>query len=346
MTGLTQIAGKQAPAQFRVRLQEVALESGYSIGTVSRALSSPRNLSPSTVAHVRAVAERLGYRPNMVARALKMGESKCIYIICPRISCFFPEIIRGIEKAALEFGYSILIAHTERDPELEGRYMEEISAGRADGALLLSMPRLERKFFQHEDSPPIVSVLDSLGRDNIPSVRIDHARGAGQAVEHLVALGHQRIAHITGDLKVALVKERQRGFVEAMAHAGLEPICIPATFTAEAGQAAMEQLLARPQRPTAVFAGNDEIATGAMAAIRGAGLKVPDDISVVGHDDQPLSRLYDPQITTVHVPSFEVGYQAMKLLRSRLLNEKCEPDTVLPTRVLARATTAPPPSHA
>jgi LacI family repressor for deo operon, udp, cdd, tsx, nupC, and nupG len=345
MTGLTEISRQRVPAQFKVRLQEVALESGYSIGTVSRALSSPRNLSPSTVAHVRAVAERLGYRPNMVARALKMGESKCIYVICPRISCFFPEIIRGIEGAALEFGYSILIAHTERDPELEGRYMEEISAGRADGALLLSMPRLDDKFFQRDEAPPIVSVLDSLGRDNIPSVRINHARGAEQAVEHLVALGHRRIAHITGDLKVALVRERQRGFVEAMNRAGLEPVCIPATFSSEAGQAAMAELLTRAQKPTAVFAGNDEIAAGAIAAIRGAGLKVPDDVSVVGHDDQPLSRLYDPQITTVHVPSFEVGYQAMKLLRARLFKEVCEPDTLLPTRVMARATTAPPPAN-
>jgi len=346
MTGLTEVTRQKVPAQFKVRLQEVALESGYSIGTVSRALSSPGTLSSSTVAHVREVAERLGYRPNMVARALKMGESKCIYVICPRISCFFPEIIRGIEGAALEFGYSILIVHTERDPELEVRYVQEISAGRADGALLLSMPRLDSKFFQREAFPPIVSVLDSLGRDNIPSVRIDHARGAEQAVEHLVALGHRRIAHITGDLSVSLVRERQRGFVEAMTRAGLEPLCIPATFSSEAGQTAMAELLSRTQKPTAIFAGNDEIATGAMAAIRGAGLKVPEDISVVGHDDQPLSRLYDPQITTVHVPSFDVGYQAMKLLRARLLKEECQSDTLLPTRVLARATTAPPPSPA
>jgi len=345
MTVLTPIPRQPVPATLKVRLQEVALESGYSIGTVSRALSSPHSLSASTVEHVRAVAERLGYRPNMVARALKMGVSRSIYVICPRISCFFPEIIRGAERAALEFGYSLLIAHTERDPELEGRYMSEILAGRADGALLLSMPWLDSKFFQYEEAPPIVSVLDSIGRDNIPSVRIDHARGAAQAVEHLVALGHRRIAHITGDLKVSLVQERRRGFVEAMQRAGLEPVCIAAAFTAEAGQAAMDELLNRAQRPTAVFGGNDEIAVGAMAAIRKAGLKVPDDVSVVGHDDQPLSSLYDPQVTTVHVPAFEVGYQAMSLLRARLHKEAGEPDMLLPTRVIARATTARPPSQ-
>ena len=121
-----------------------------------------------------------------------------------------------------------------------------------------------------------------------------------------------------------------------------EENCVPGEFTPEAGQSAMEILLARPQLPTAVFAANDEIAIGAIRAIRAAGLKVPEDISVIGYDDQRLGRIYEPPLTTVHIPTFDLGYQAMVKMRRILAREEFEYDALLPTHVVTRATTAPP----
>ena len=138
---------------------------------------------------------------------------------------------------------------------------------------------------------------------------------------------------------------RREGFLNAAAAAGImgaEEMCVPGEFSPEAGQAAMETLLQRPQLPTAVFCSSDEIAVGAIRAIKAAGLRVPQDISVMGYEDQRLSRIYDPQITTVHVPTFDLGYQAMVKLKRVLAREEYEHDVVLPTHVIVRQTTAAP----
>jgi len=190
-----------------------------------------------------------------------------------------------------------------------------------------------------------VMVLESHGQQKFPAVRVDHVAAAMQATNHLLELGHRRIAHITGNVRAPMPVKRREGFLAAMAAAGIhnaEENCVPGEFSPEAGQAAMETLLQRPNLPTAVFCSSDEIAVGAIRAIKAAGLRVPQDISVIGYEDQRLSRIYDPQITTVHVPTFDLGYQAMVKLRRMLAGEEYEHDVVLPTHVVIRETTAPP----
>jgi LacI family repressor for deo operon, udp, cdd, tsx, nupC, and nupG len=334
------------PTQRRpATIKDVARELDISVATVSRALSKPHLLRPATVERVREAVARLGYRPNLVAQNLKLGQTNIIYVIIPSLSPFFFEIFRGIERAALELGYSAIIAHSGRDPVREGEYFDQVACGRADGVLLLSSARFETRPQHRHQLPPAVAVLEADEGGEFPAVRVDHVAAAMQATNHLIQLGHRRIAHITGNARAPMAVHRRAGFLTSMEAAGFksaEEHCVPGEFTPEAGQSAMEILLARPVRPTAVFAANDEIAIGAIRAIHAAGLKVPEDISVIGYDDQRLGRIYDPPLTTVHIPTFDLGYQAMVKLRRILAREDYEHDVLLPTHVVKRGTTAAP----
>ena len=323
-------------------IKDVARELDISVATVSRAMSKPHLLRPATVARVREAVERLGYRPNLVAQNLKLGSTRIIYVVMPAMSLFFFDVFRGIERAALELGYSVVAAHTGRDPVREGEYFDQVACGRADGVLLVSSARLATKPPHQHQFPPTVAVLEADEGREFPTVRVDHVAAARMATEHLIQLGHRRIAHISGNSLAPMAEHRRHGFETAMAAAGLDPLVIPGEFSPESGQAAMETLLARPDAPTAVFASSDEIAVGAIRAIRAAGLSVPHDISMMGYEDQRLSRIYDPQITTVHVPTFDIGYQAMMKLRQILAREPYDHDTLLPTHIVVRSTTARP----
>jgi LacI family repressor for deo operon, udp, cdd, tsx, nupC, and nupG len=325
-------------------IKDVARELEISVATVSRALSKPHLLRPATVARVREAVDRMGYRPNLVAQNLKLGSTRIVYVVIPALSPFFYDVFRGIERAALELGYSAIVAHTGRDPLREGEYFDQVACGRADGVLLVSTAQMEIEPPHKHALPPTVMVLESHGQ-KFPAVRVDHVAAAMQATNHLIELGHRRIAHITGNVRAPMPAMRREGFLNAMTAAGIrgaEEMCVPGEFSPEAGQAAMETLLQRPQLPTAVFCSSDEIAVGAIRAIKEAGLRVPQDISVMGYEDQRLSRIYDPQITTVHVPTFDLGYQAMVKLRRVLAREEYEHDVVLPTHVIVRQTTAAP----
>ncbi len=330
--------------QAKIRLQEVALASGYSIGTVSRVMSNPERLSASTVAHVRAVIDRLGYRPNVMARALRMGVSQTIHVITPSLVSLYPEIIRGIESAALELGYSVVIIHTDRDAGRERRHLSDVAAGRGDGALLLATAIPDGVVTGAGQFPPAVSVLQKVIHPAVPSVWMDNVHSGKLATQHLLELGHRRIVHICGDADDPLARQRRQGFVLAMEAAGLQPHWVESGFTPEAGQYSMAKLLQGPDRPTAVFAANDEIAVGVLAAMRDAGLRAPNDISVIGHDDQRLSRIYDPAISTVRVPAFEIGRQAMAKLRAVMMKEPSRDDVVFAAQVVARSSTAGPPA--
>ena len=304
--------------------------------------ASSRAITIRDVVRVCEAVARLGYRPNVVAQNLSLGSTYTVYVIIPSLSPFFMEIFRGIERAALELGYFVVMAHTGRVPVREGEYFDQVACGRADGVLLLSSARIETRPPHQFKLPPTVSVLEADEGGEFPSVRVDHVAAAIQATNHLIALGHRRIAHITGNAGAPMAAHRREGFLLAMAAAGFksaEEKCVPGEFTPDAGHAAMEILLARPELPTAVFAANDEIAVGAILS---AGLRVPGDISVIGYDDQRLGRIYNPPLSTVYIPTIDLGYQAMVKLRRILANEEYEHDFLLPMHVIQRGSTAPP----
>jgi LacI family repressor for deo operon, udp, cdd, tsx, nupC, and nupG len=333
----------RAPSRHRpATLKDVASDLGLSVATVSRALAKPHMLHSATAARVREAVDRLGYRPNLAAQNLKRGSTGIIYVVVPSLSPFFLEVFRGAERAALERGYSIVMGHTDRRPDRESEYFDKISCGQGDGILLVSTAEAVTIVNDKHKLPPIVAVLDPVKNQDFPAVLIDHVKGAIEATNHLLALGHRRIAHITGPARSPAAIHRRDGYLAALAAAGIlsgEESCVPGEFTVASGETAMDSLLARPKRPTAILCANDEIAIGAIRAIKAAGLRVPEDISVMGFDDQRIASMYDPPLSTIRVPIVDLGYNAMVKLARILAGEDYEKDLVLNTTLVQRSTT-------
>ena len=338
------------PARHRpATLKDVARELGLSVATVSRALAKPDLLRPATAARVHEVVHRLGFQPNVAAQNLKRGHTGIIYVVVPSLSPFFSEIFRGAERAALERGYSIVMGHTDRRPDRESEFFDRVSAGQGDGILLVSTAEAVTPVTHKRKLPPVVAVLDPVVNQDFPAVHIDHVKGAMTAINHLTALGHKHIAHITGPARSPAAIHRRDGYLAALSAAGInggEENCVPGEFTVASGETAMASLLARPKRPTAIFCANDEIAVGAIRAIKAAGLRVPEDFSVMGYDDQRIAAMYDPPLTTIHVPIVDLGYNAMVKLARILAGEAYEKDLVLNTFLVQRSTTGRPPKKA
>jgi len=323
-------------------IKDVAEAVGLSIATVSRALSNPGMLNASTLERVSKAIDELGYRPNLTARNLKTNETRLVMLVVPSLSPFFLEFFRGAEQAAAETGYSVLVGHTERDPDRERGFIDQVNSRRADGIVLISSMDMALLSKGSRRLPPIVLAIDTSPDADLPSVRVDHAAAAAEATAHLLSLGHRRIAHLIGATASPMSAHRLEGYQRALAAAGVafDPdLCVQGAFTVESGEQAMEALLAKTAAPTAVFAANDEMAIGAIRALRRAGLRVPQDVSVMGFDDQRIAALYEPALSTVKIPTFEIGYLSMKKLTRLLAGETVERETLLPCQLLVRQST-------
>ena len=330
-----------------VTIKEVADELGVSAATVSRALVHPHMLRTETRERVLEAVDRLGYQPNLIARDLRLRESRLIFVVVPSLSPFFLEVFRGVERGARECGYAVLMGHTERDPTREHLFLDQVASRRADGVILVTSSEPAAMVARSRRMPPTVAALETVDGQHFPTVRVDHRKAAMDATNHLVSLGHRRIAFIGGPDKVPMAAHRREGFEDAMAAAGLEADGYPrlsGNFTVAFGEEAMERLLACNPRPTGVFAANDEMAIGAIQTIKRAGLRPGVDISVIGYDDQRIASLYDPPLTTLKVPTEELGYQAMVMLHGVLRGSADEQDMVLPTALVIRGTTGAPPA--
>lgn len=247
-----------------------------------------------------------------------------------------------MEKAALKTGYTVLMGHTDRDPAREHVFFDQVASRRADGVILVTSSHASAIVSRKSRLPPIVAALEQIDGRPLPAVRVDHRAAAATATQHLLDLGHRRVAHISGPLTSPMAVHRVEGHRDAMGE-GFDPaLCVEGAFTIQSGEQAMRTLLSRTPRPTAVFAANDEMAIGAVRAVKAAGLGVPEDISIIGFDDQRIAALYDPPLTTVHIPTAEIGYRAMLMLERVLGDSLIDRDIVLPTRIEVRATTAPP----
>jgi LacI family repressor for deo operon, udp, cdd, tsx, nupC, and nupG len=339
------------PAKQRHRappatIREVAVDLGLSVATVSRALTRPELLKDNTRIRVLEAVERLGYQPNLIARGLRLRESRLVFVVVPSLSPFFLEVFRGAERAARECDYAVLMGHTERNPDREQMFFDQVSSGRADGVILVSSSDAEAIATRTRRMPAVVAALENIEGQDIAAVRVDHIAAAMEATDHLLSLGHRRIAHIAGPDRAPMAVHRREGFEKAMNAAGQDPDAFPrltGDFTVAFGTQAMTTLLALEVRPTAVFAANDEIAIGAIQAIKKAGLKVGVDISVIGFDDQRIATLYEPPLTTIKVPTEEIGYRSMLLLQKILGGRASHEDSVLATSLVVRSTTGPPP---
>jgi LacI family repressor for deo operon, udp, cdd, tsx, nupC, and nupG len=324
-------------------MRDVAQHVGLSVATVSRAISSPEQVSLEKRRRIEEAIARLNYRPNLVARTLRRRESRTALIIFPDLSPLFLDVFRGAERAAEEIGYTALMGHCARDCDRERMFLDQALSGRADGVVLVASGN-GREIARRVQVPPLVTMMEAIEGGTFPTVQVDHRAGARGATEHLIELGHQRISHISGP-PGPLAALRLAGFQDAIAGAGLDPrhcYVAPGDFSITGGEIAMERLLTRHPKPTAVFCANDESAVGALQVVKRAGLRIGSDISIVGFDDQRMASLYEPQLTTIHVPMEELGYQAMMLLH-RVIARRGEIENIeLPTRLIVRETTDAP----
>ena len=322
-----------------------------STATVSRVLSQPSVVSPDTRRKVLQAVERLGYTPNSAAKNLRTLRTGKLLVTVPDISNpFFSLILRGIEDTAQREGYAVLLGDTQHDEEREERYALMLKRKEADGLIFLGhrLPK-EAAGLVHAMSPgcaPIVNGCEFNPRLGVPSVHIDNALAASEAMDYLYRLGHHRIGLITGPLVSPLSRDRLRGATARakVQNADKDFVVMNGDFSIESGAAAAERLLGRRHPPTAIFCFNDEMAMGALETAKRHRLRVPLDVSIVGFDDIRFARCVDPPLTTVAQPMRAIGEGTVRLLLDILHGDgTAAPASVtLPHTLTIRSSTAPP----
>jgi LacI family transcriptional regulator len=303
-----------------VTIHDVAAQAGVSVATVSRVLNGKEVVREETLRQVLDAAKALNYVPNVAARALSIRRSQTVGIVLPDVHGeFFSELIRGIDLAARRAGYHILVSGSHSDA---GEMLEvlETMHGRVDGLVVmapdLALASLHRSL--PSDLPLVLLNSTADGRD---AITIDNYGGAQMMMHHLVELGHEKIAFFKGPPQNADARERLRGFRDAMrntAPAALRRLEIAGDFTEESGHAAARKILKMKPRPTAIFAANDSMAVGALAALAEAGVTVPGEMSVTGFDDIPIARYIAPPLTTIRVDIADLGRRAFSLLHDAI----------------------------
>jgi LacI family transcriptional regulator len=329
------------------RLKDVAEQSGVHLSTVSRALNNQTAamVRPETARRVHLAAQKLGYRVDGVARALKTRHSMSIGIMIPDITNpFFPPAVRGAEEVFTACGYSVMLSSTNNDIGTAHTQFDAMIQARVDG-LLLGMIRREDPIVDQLRSSGIPTVLfnRTIDTEDFSSVVPDDAYGSQMAVEHLHKLGHRKLGLVVGPVFTSTADSRLRAVREEVKKLGIQCHVVEARgFDETAGQYAMEQMLRESPEVTAVIASNDLIALGVIDSIRDAGMDCPQDISVVGFNDMPLAGRLQPPLTTVNVPEYELG----RLAAECLLREMSDPDRkhesiLIPVNLVVRGSTAP-----
>ena len=331
-------------------LDDVARAAGVHKATASRALNpnGPGRVSEQTVRRVRAVAQRLGYTPNALAKGLRTARTSTVGVVLPDLTNpLFPPIVRGIEDVLARQGYVALLANTDNDDQREVMHIDALRARRVDGFIVATArrdhPLLEAMALE---GVPIVLVNRTTDRHDISAVLGNETSGIAAAVEHLVSLGHTSIAHVAGPHQLSTGLTRSDAFRAAMRSHGLRlrksDVIEADAYTVSAGFAATDRLLATGRPVTAVLAANDMIAVGALQALAAKGLRCPDDVSVVGFNDMPFVDQLSPPLTTVRLPQYDVGMQAAQLLLDRLADPKnTAKSVVLPVALVVRGSTGP-----
>jgi LacI family transcriptional regulator/LacI family repressor for deo operon, udp, cdd, tsx, nupC, and nupG len=296
---------------------------------VSRVVNRPAVVNAKTRARVQEAIDRLGYRPSRVARRLRTesGRSGLVALLIPDIqNPFFADLARGVEDAARGEGYTVLLGNVDEDVEKERRYLEVMTSESVDGIILPPTSGSDPVALELVRAGlPLVCVDRRLSRVKVDTVLVDNVRGAQDAVEHLLSLGHRRIGFIEGRPEISSSQERLRGYALALQEQGIEvdPALVRTGDSRQASGARLaEELLDQPQRPGALLVGNNLMTLGALETIHRLGLRIPEDIAIVGYDDMPWALALDPPLTAVRQPGYELGGRAMELLLQRIRDPK------------------------
>lgn len=314
------------PSSKSVTIKDIARESGVNTSTVSRALNNEYGVNQQTREQVLAVADRLGYRPNRVARGLVTGRSHSLALILSDIrNPFFAEVARGAEDAARVANCDLVLCNSDLDAEKQMQYVQSLQEKRVDGILMNSVSALSRE--QQAQlagcGVPIVLLNRSTSTRAFSTVCADNETGGAMAARYLLNLGHRRVAHITGPRQHGNLSDRTRGFVRALESAGhaVDPLVLHGDFNFSGGTELTLKLLEKCPEVTAIFAGNDVMAFGAVRALLDRGLRIPEDVSLMGFDNIEFSSVIYPPLTTIHQPKYEMGRAAVEILL-RLAHDK------------------------
>lgn len=326
-----------------VTTHDVARRAGVSQATVSLVLGgNPRaRVAAATRERVVRAADELGYRPNILARGLVRGRSYAIGVVVPDLSNpFFLDVVTGAQRVAAEAGYAVLPGDTRETTP--ARHLEMLRARLVDGVIIDGVGAAGLPGDALSDLKAVVVDEPS---ERWPGIASDALAAGRLAAEHLLALGHRRLAFVGPSTDVHGFRMRERGFFQALRAAGLTlttDLLRRVTPNVAGGQRGMKALLALPERPTAVFCGNDLIAMGALKAALTAGIDVPGALSIMGCDDVEMARVVTPELTTIAIPARELGARAARLLLRQLDGEELplKPARALPVRLVVRGTTA------
>ncbi len=324
----------------RVKLADVAAHAGVSVATVSKVVNERYGVSKETVDRVRSSIDELGYAGNLSASSLRSSRTNVLGILVAAFEPYSAELLKGASRVAEDSEYELLAFTGRNAPGWERRSLARLGGTLIDGAILVTPTVVSA------NAPiPVVAVDPHYGPSDLAWVDADSYRGARLATEHLIGLGHRRIGLLGGrrDLDSAVLRER--GYRDSMTAAGIdldESLVRDAGYEAEPALVAARELLQRGDRPTAIFAANDMSALSVVAVAKSLGIRVPEDLSVVGFDDVPDAALANPPLTTVRQPLQRMGEEAMKLLLD-LLGDVDRPRHVrLPVELVQRATCASP----
>jgi LacI family transcriptional regulator len=334
-------------------IHEVAKRARVSIATVSRTINGIPTVTPQLSRRVWKVIEELGYYPNTQARALVSGRSRTFGLIVSEITNpFFPEIVQGFEDIAVQNNFEVLLTSTVHDPKRMALSVRRMIERRVEGVAIVTFG-MEEALFEDLKSRNVPLVFIDVGPalPRISNIRIDYLHGLRQAVQHIAALRHERIAFISGPLTLRSAVARQRAFSHSMEEIGLpiEPgYLIEGNHTMEGGIAAMRKLLALPKRPTAVICSNDMTAMGVMRESYDQGVHIPRDLSVIGFDDIRLSQFVVPPLTTVRMSQTDIARLAFNAILAEIQRKTPSPsgtEYTLRTALVLRHSTALAPKN-
>lgn len=305
-----------------VSIKDVASLAGVSTATVSRALANPAKVQIHTRQRVLRAVKQTGYVTNNLARSFRTRRSHTVVVLVPDITnSFFANIIQGIEGVARENGYRILLGDMQNDVENAVAYGELCAQRQADGVICLgrTIPFRYNKSRKSIDLawPPLVMACEYDDAIPIPGVGIDNRAAALEGVQYLAAQGHSRIAYLNGPADSPLCCDRLSGYRAGMAEFGLEKCrswVYSGDFSFESGAEAAREMLSDGERPTAVFAANDAMAIGALQVLKRRGVRVPEEMSMLGFDDIEFAAYCDPPLTTIHQPRAEIGATSMRMM--------------------------------
>jgi LacI family transcriptional regulator len=341
---------KMPDSRRSVTMKQVAELAGVHVSTVSRALNPIQATAvPEAVEKVVKAAQRLGYRFDPVAASLRTGRSRLVGILVPDIATsVFTPILTGATERLSSQGYSAIVAYVSSEKRAQHDFVAGLIARRVDGLILGTVTREDPLVsFCIKERLPTVLVNRAEQETRLSAVVSDDARGMQLAVDHLVELGHRRIAHVAGPPDHMTGFLRRHGFMHAITSHGLSRTISPceeaSTYTREAGAHATAKLLEQHSEITAIVAANDLLALGAYEVLRGRGMRCPSDISIVGHNDMPLVDMVDPPLTTVRINPNEMGKEAAELLQQAIETPSKAPRTVvLPPKLIVRGSTSAP----